>query len=139
MGEIGVQTYRLSIAWPRLFPLGAGQINEEGIAFYDRLLDELVGAGIRPCITLYHWDLPQALQDVGGWANRDVAYRFADYATPVFDRLGDRVDRWLTLNEPLIFLKFGHFDGLMAPGFKDPAITASATRHAGLPRKRRRW
>lgn len=100
MRVLGVQTYRFSIAWPRVLPYGKGEPNEAGLAFYDRLVDGLLEAGIAPCATLYHWDLPQALQDRYGWSNRDTAYRFADYAALMFDRLGDRVTRWITHNEP---------------------------------------
>ena len=107
-------------------------MNEKGLAFYDRLVDALLEKGIQPAVTLYHWDLPQALQDLGGWANRDVAGWFADYADVVYRRLGDRVSRWITLNEPFVFVMFGHRQGFMAPGFRDLAITARATHHAML-------
>ena len=101
MKRLGLQSYRFSISWPRVVPFGTGASNEAGLAFYDRLVDELLGAGITPCVTLYHWDLPQALQDRGGWANRDTAHWFAEYAAVMYERLGDRATRWITHNEPL--------------------------------------
>jgi len=132
MASLGLQTYRFSIAWPRVIPFGAGAVNEKGLAFYDRLVDALLDRGIQPAVTLYHWDLPQALQDLGGWANRDTAYHFADYARIVYDRLGDRVSRWITLNEPVIFTLIGHRSGNMAPGIRDIRIAARTIHHALL-------
>ncbi len=129
MAELGLQTYRFSIAWPRVLPFGAGEPNPKGLDFYGRLVDALLEKGIRPCATLYHWDLPQALQDLGGWANRDVAKRFADYASLVFERLGDRVERWITHNEPIITAEFGHRVGVLAPGIRDLAITGRVIHH----------
>jgi beta-glucosidase len=129
MKKLGLQSYRFSIAWPRIQPFGTGEPNPKGLAFYDRLVDALLEAGIRPCVTLYHWDLPQSLQDLGGWANRDTAERFADYATHVYRKLGDRVMRFTTFNEPLIFVTLGHRLGLMAPGIANLRITAAATHH----------
>ena len=126
MRDLGVQTYRFSVSWPRVMPTGRGPLNASGLAFYDRLVDELLANGIQPAVTLYHWDLPQSLQDLGGWANRDTAGWFADYAAAVIDRLGDRVTRWITLNEPYIFIMFGNSTGWMAPGIADDAITAPA-------------
>ena len=118
MAQLGLQTYRFSIAWPRVFPFGAGERNEPGLAFYDRLVDALLDAGIAPCATLYHWDLPQALQDRGGWASRDTAKHFADYGAACFERLGDRVKRWITHNEPIVTSMMGHRAGTM--GSEDP-------------------
>ena len=132
MKSIGLQTYRFSVAWSRIFPFGAGAVNETGLAFYDNMIDELLKAGIEPALTLYHWDLPQALQDLGGWANRDTAQRFAEYASLLYSRYGDRVKRWITLNEPVIFVMYGHRSGVMAPGIRDLGITAKATHHALL-------
>src|SRR6266536_3364519 len=100
MAELGLRAYRFSVAWPRVQPQGRGPANAAGLAFYDRLVDELLGAGISPVLTLYHWDLPQELEDAGGWTERDTSYRFAEYAGLVADALGDRVALWSTLNEP---------------------------------------
>jgi len=132
MSHIGLQTYRFSVAWSRVLPHGRGPVNEKGLAFYDRLVDELLAKGVEPALTLYHWDLPQALQDLGGWANRDVAEWFAEYAALMYGRLGDRVKRWITLNEPIIFTMLGHRSGYMAPGIRDLGITARTVHHAML-------
>jgi beta-glucosidase len=120
MGELGLEAYRFSVAWPRIFPDGVGTPNPLGVAFYDRLVDELLGAGIRPVVTLYHWDLPQALEDRGGWRSRDVAEWFADYAAVVAGALGDRVRNWTTLNEPWCSSMLSHAIGAHAPGHRDP-------------------
>ncbi len=119
MKSLGIKGYRFSISWPRIFPKGKGRINERGLAFYDRLIDELLKAGITPFVTIYHWDLPAALQDIGGWTNRDIAYWFSDYADYLFQRLGDRVKHWITLNEPWATAFVGHLFGEHAPGMKD--------------------
>jgi beta-glucosidase len=129
MAELGLQTYRFSVSWPRILPFGFGDVNEKGIDFYSRLVDELLAAGIQPCATLYHWDLPQALQDLGGWASRDTAYRFADYGTLLYERLGDRIPRWITHNEARITADLGHRVGILAPGIRDLGITARVIHH----------
>src|SRR3954454_1831547 len=98
--DLGVGAYRFSIAWPRIQPDGRGEVNPAGLAFYSRLVDELLAAGITPMATIYHWDLPQALEDSGGWRSRDTAHRFADYSALVHAALADRVPYWITLNEP---------------------------------------
>jgi beta-glucosidase len=116
MAGLGVDAYRFSVAWSRVQPDGRGAPNPAGLGFYDRLVDELLGHGIDPFVTLFHWDLPQALQDAGGWFNRDIADWFADYADIVAARLGDRVRMWITLNEPFVHTVFGHGFGLHAPG-----------------------
>jgi beta-glucosidase len=116
MTGLGVDAYRFSIAWARIQPTGSGPVNPAGVAFYDRLVDALLAAGIDPVATLFHWDLPQALQDAGGWFNRDTAFRFADYADHVAAALGDRVKLWITLNEPFIHMVYGHGFGMHAPG-----------------------
>ncbi|NUR98523.1 MAG: family 1 glycosylhydrolase, partial [Kribbellaceae bacterium] len=116
MAGLGVDAYRFSIAWPRVLPTGAGTVNRQGLDFYSRLVDGLLERGIDPVATLFHWDLPQALQDAGGWLNRDTAYQFADYAAVVADALGDRVRMWITLNEPVVHTVFGHAYGTHAPG-----------------------
>ena len=119
MRELGLGAYRFSVSWPRILPLGKGGVNQRGLDFYSRLTDELLEAGIKPLLTLYHWDLPQALQELGGWANRDVARWFADYAAVVARALGDRIDLWTTLNEPQIFGMLGYATGEHAPGSRD--------------------
>ncbi|MGW4904256.1 GH1 family beta-glucosidase [Streptomyces albidoflavus] len=129
MKRLGVDSYRLSIAWPRVHPQGDGPVNEAGLAFYDRLVDTLLEAGITPNVTLYHWDLPQALQDRGGWPARETAEHFAAYASTVAERLGDRVSRWATLNEPLCSAWIGHLEGTMAPGLRDIDAAVKASYH----------
>ncbi|MFD7597671.1 GH1 family beta-glucosidase [Kitasatospora sp. NPDC059812] len=116
MKDLGLDGYRFSISWPRVLPTGAGTVNPAGLAFYDRLVDALLESGITPLPTLFHWDLPQGLEDNGGWLNRDTAYRFAEYATVVADRLGDRIPAWITLNEPFVHTVFGYALGTHAPG-----------------------
>jgi beta-glucosidase len=129
MRDLGVDTYRFSIAWPRVQPGGRGPANPAGLAFYDRLVDELLAQGIDPWVTLYHWDLPQELEDAGGWPERDTAYRFADYAMLVFDGLGDRVRTWTTLNEPWCSAMLGYVHGVHAPGRRNLADGMRATHH----------
>jgi beta-glucosidase len=129
MAEIGLRAYRFSIAWPRIVPTGSGEVNQKGIDFYSRLVDALLERGITPVATLYHWDLPQALQDAGGWANRDTAERFADYAAVVAGALGDRIATFTTLNEPWCSAFLGYGNGLHAPGVADPAMALRAAHH----------
>jgi beta-glucosidase len=129
MKRLGLQTYRFSVSWPRVQAFGAGEVNEQGIGFYSRLVDELLAAGIKPCLTLYHWDLPQALQDRGGWADRDTAQRFAEYAQIVFARLGDRVTRFVTHNEPIVTSMMGYRAGVLAPGIRDVRMASRAIHH----------
>jgi beta-glucosidase len=116
MGAMNLNSYRFSIAWPRIQPDGIGYPNRKGIDFYSRLVDALLDAGIRPFPTLYHWDLPQALENAGGWPNRETAYRFADYVEIVARALGDRVSDWILMNEPNSFTSVGYLDGTHAPG-----------------------
>jgi beta-glucosidase len=116
MAALGLDAYRFSVAWPRVQPTGSGQANAAGLDFYDRLTDALLAAGIKPVPTLYHWDMPQPLEDAGGWLARDTAHRFADYAAITADRLGDRIGTWITLNEPFIVTAFGYALGMHAPG-----------------------
>src|SRR5581483_2164674 len=118
MSNLGLKTYRFSIAWPRIFPEGTGTQNPKGFDFYDRMLDVLLAAKITPYCTLYHWDLPQALQDKGGWQNRDTAKAFADYAAVVVEHLSDRVKHFITVNELSTFVNLGYRDGTHAPGLK---------------------
>lgn len=129
MRELGVGAYRFSIAWPRVLPDGSGPANQRGLDFYSRLVDELLENGIRPAPTLYHWDLPQALEDAGGWARRETAERFAEYAGAVVQALGDRVDLWTTLNEPWCSAFLGYGSGVHAPGRTDPATALCAAHH----------
>lgn len=131
MKQLGLKAYRFSIAWPRIQPNGRGSINTKGLDFYDRLVDELLKNNIQPWATLYHWDLPQALQDVGGWVDRDVVERFAEYATVVAEKLGDRVKNWMTINEPWVATTLGNKTGEHAPGIKDER-TALAVAHGLL-------
>jgi beta-glucosidase len=119
MSELGLRAYHLTIAWPRILPDGKGQVNERGLAFYDRLVDSLCQAGVAPLGVLYHWDLPQTLDETGGWLNRDIADHFAHYADVVSRRLGDRVKQWSTFNEPLCIAFLGYFTGEHAPGHQD--------------------
>ncbi len=127
--KLGANSYRFSIAWPRVQPTGRGAVNATGLDYYDHLVDDLVAAGIRPFATLYHWDLPSALQHEGGWAARDTAYRFAEYAAHVVTRLGDRVTDWVSLNEPLCSAWIGHLEGRMAPGTRDLRTAVHASYH----------
>jgi beta-glucosidase len=129
MRTLGVGAYRFSVSWPRVLPGGRGPVNPAGLGFYDRLVDELLAAGIRPFVTLYHWDLPQVLQDRGGWPSRETAYAFADFAEVVGARLGDRVADWFTVNEPLCAGWIGHLEGRMAPGERDIARAVPAAHH----------
>lgn len=120
LAEMGLNAYRFSLSWPRILPAGTGAVNPAGLAFYDRLIDELLAAGIAPYVTLYHWDLPQALHERGGWLNRDVAAWVAEYAAIVACALGDRVPCWMTINEPQVVAISGYQDGVHAPGEKRP-------------------
>jgi beta-glucosidase len=119
MKQLNLNAYRFSVAWPRVLPEGRGHVNQSGIDFYSALVDELLAADIKPCLTLYHWDLPQAIEDVGGWRNPDTALWFRDYAALLFDRLGDRVNFWITINEPWVICFIGHAMGVHAPGILD--------------------
>lgn len=132
LAELNLNAYRFSLSWPRILPQGTGAINPRGLDFYDRLVDALLARGIRPLATLYHWDLPIALQDRGGWLNRDTAYAFADYAEVVARRLGDRVQWWLTHNEPWCSAYLGFALGIHAPGLRDKQLAANAGHHVLL-------
>jgi beta-glucosidase len=132
MKSLQVRSYRFSIAWPRIMPAGRGPVNQRGLDFYKRLVDGLHQRGIAPLATLFHWDLPQPLQDLGGWENRDCAQWFADYATAVFQGLGTAVPTWLTINEPKTIVQVGYTYGSMAPGKQDPVAAARATHHLAL-------
>ena len=130
MRHLGLDAYRFSIAWSRVFPNGRGSINEKGLDYYDRLVDALLAAGIAPFPTLFHWDLPLALEKAsGGFAHRDSAFAFADYTEAVVRRLGDRVDKWITLNEPWVHATFGYVAGIHAPGRRNPWAYLRAVHH----------
>lgn len=122
MKKIGLESYRFSIAWPRIIPNGVGKVNKKGIEFYDKLINLLIKAGIEPAVTLYHWDLPQVLQDNGGWASKETIDAFVKYSEVIFKAFGDRVDTWITHNEPFVVAFLGHSNGYHAPGIKDHKI-----------------
>lgn len=135
MGELGLKAYRLSISWSRVFPEGKGRLNARGLDFYSRLIDRLLDRRIIPNVTLYHWDLPAALDDRGGWLNPDIAGWFGDYASAVFEKLADRVPMWATINEPLVVMDGGYMRGNLAPGhrnmFEAPIVTHNLLRAHG--------
>lgn len=132
MSDLGVNAYRFSTSWPRVLPEGVGRVNEQGIEFYDQLVDALLEAGVTPHVTLYHWDLPQALQDKGGWENPDSVKWFADYADLVSRALGNRVKNWITHNEPFVVSMVGNLMGRHAPGKKDPVAAYTVAHHVLL-------
>ena len=132
MKSLGIGSYRFSVAWPRILPDGRGTVNQKGLDFYKRLVDGLHARGIAPMATLFHWDLPQPLQDLGGWENRDCAQWFADYATTVFRGLGAAVPTWLTVNEPKTIVQVGYRYGTMAPGKRDEVAAGLAAHHLAL-------
>lgn len=129
MRDLGLNAYRFSTAWPRILPLGRGEVNRAGLDFYDRLVDELLANGIEPFVTLYHWDLPQPLEDRGGWTNRDTVDAFAEYTEIVVRRLGDRVKHWITHNEPWVAAWLGYGWGVHAPGRTGEADALAAAHH----------
>ncbi|MDR1767894.1 MAG: beta-glucosidase [Propionibacteriaceae bacterium] len=132
MAELGLDAYRFSIAWPRVVPTGAGAVNQAGLDFYSSLVDDLLAAQITPMATLYHWDLPQPLEDDGGWPVRATAERYAEYAATVVRALGDRVKHWTTLNEPWCSAFLGYAAGVHAPGRTEPAAALAAAHHLNL-------
>ncbi|MFF1449334.1 GH1 family beta-glucosidase [Streptomyces sp. NPDC058274] len=132
MAELGLGAYRFSVSWPRVQPTGRGPAVQRGLDFYRRLVDELLAHGIKPAVTLYHWDLPQELEDAGGWPVRDTAQRFAEYAGIVGAALGDRVEQWITLNEPWCSAFLGYGSGVHAPGRTDAAASLRAAHHLNL-------
>ena len=119
MADLAARAYRFSVSWSRVLPVGSGAINQRGLDFYQRLVDALLAAGIQPLVNLFHWDLPQALQDRGGFANPEVVGWYTDYAALVASKLGDRVKDWMTFNEPAVYAFLGHADGIHAPGLRD--------------------
>jgi beta-glucosidase len=135
MKDLGVSAYRFSIAWPRLFPNGDATREERGFDFYNRLIDALVAAGIEPMVTLYHWDLPQALEDKGGWANRDIVEAFEKYATACAEAFGDRISTWITINEPWCVSWLGYSNGVHAPGKKGLQHFLPALHHTVLAQR----
>lgn len=144
MRELGLKAYRLSISWSRIFPEGKGRVNQRGVDFYSRLIDTLLESDITPNVTLYHWDLPAALDDRGGWLNRDIASWFGDYAETMFAALGDRVPMWSTINEPFVVMDGGYMSGNLAPGhhnvFEAPIVTHNLLRaHATAVLAFRAW
>ncbi|MFF4844639.1 GH1 family beta-glucosidase [Streptomyces collinus] len=132
MADLGLNAYRFSVSWSRVQPTGRGPAVQVGLDFYRRLVDQLLERGIKPAVTLYHWDLPQELEDAGGWPERDTAYRFAEYARLVGEALGDRVENWITLNEPWCSAFLGYGSGVHAPGRTDPAASLRAAHHLNL-------
>ncbi len=132
MADLGLQTYRFSIAWSRVIPDGRGKVNAEGIEFYHRLIEELLANGIKPCPTLFHWDLPQGLEDIGGFRNRDTVSWFGDYAALMAREYGDKVTMWSTFNEPWCYAYLGHAAGYHAPGLMDPKAAVTVAHHEQL-------
>jgi beta-glucosidase len=132
MKQLNQRAYRFSISWPRIFPEGHGQPNQKGLDYYSRLVDELLANGITPFPTLYHWDLPQALQDRGGWSNRDIIGQFSTYCSTVVQALGDRVKSWMIFNEPWVFTYLGYVFGVHAPGIRDTTMGMKATHIVNL-------
>jgi beta-glucosidase len=132
MAAVGVDAYRFSISWPRVMGSGTSGVNTRGLDFYDRLVDALLERGIRPFVTMYHWDLPQALQETGGWARPEIVERFAEFARVVGGRLGDRVRDWITVNEPEVIAFVGHAYGRHAPGLRDPRLALRVAHHVLL-------
>lgn len=132
MRELKLKAYSLTISWPRIMPQGRGKVNQKGLDFYSHLVDALLETGITPLVTLYHWDLPQALQEKDGWANRDIAGWFGDYASITARHLGNRVKLWATMNEPQIFSTLGYLLGIHAPGITDPLLYFPASHHINL-------
>jgi beta-glucosidase len=132
MKDLGQDVYRFSVAWPRIFPTGKGKLNSGGLDFYQRLVDELVANEIEPWLCFYHWDLPQALQELGGWTNRDTAGWYTDYAIAVAEKLGDRVRHFVMLNEPMVSSFLGYFLGVHAPGMQSKEAFLSAIHHLNL-------
>ena len=129
MRELGIDAFRFSVAWPRVLPEGRGPVNEKGLDFYDRLVDELLGSGITPFVTLFHWDTPQVLEDEGGWPSRGIVGAFEEYVEAVGERLGDRVGHWITHNEPWVYAWIGHAWGEHAPGLKSEADAVAVAHH----------
>ncbi|UOQ48445.1 GH1 family beta-glucosidase [Gracilibacillus caseinilyticus] len=129
MKDLGIDVYRFSVAWPRIFPDGTGEVNQEGLDYYHRLVDKLLANGIEPMCTLYHWDLPQALQDKGGWNNRETIDAFVEYATLMFNEFSGKINKWLTLNEPWCISFLSNYIGVHAPGNHDLQLATQISHH----------
>lgn len=129
MKDLGLPAYRFSFSWPRIIPSGKGEINQKGLDFYDRLVDELLAANIKPFPTVYHWDHPAVLDETGGWTNRDMAYYFADFASLLTEHFSDRISNWITINEPFVVALMGHHLGVFPPGLKDVKAASAAIHH----------
>lgn len=132
MKELGIDTYRFSVSWPRIFPAGTGEVNDKGLKFYHDFVDALLANGIEPMCTLYHWDLPQALQDEGGWANRKTVDAFADYAELMFKEFGGKINSWVTINEPWCVSFLSNFIGIHAPGNQDLQLAVDVSHNVLL-------
>ncbi|MDR1419897.1 MAG: beta-glucosidase [Treponema sp.] len=132
MAELGFKSYRFSIAWPRIIPTGTGKVNPEGVAYYRKLCEELHKYNIKACATIYHWDLPQVLEDKGGWAERSITAAYEEYAKVCFKELGDLVDQWITINEPFCVAYLGYYFGVHAPGIQDLQKALNAVHHVNL-------
>ncbi len=132
METLGLNAARISLSWPRIMPTGKGPVNQKGLDFYRKVVDELLKRNLQPWVTLYHWDLPQTLEDAGGWPNRDLAEYFRDYAAVVANSLGDRVKHWMAFNEPWIFTILGYHTGIHAPGRREPDLAIKATHTVNL-------
>ena len=129
MKKLGLKAYRFSISWPRILPAGRGKVNQKGVDFYSRLVDGLLNANIQPFVTLYHWDLPQVLEDEGGWPVRSTVDAFVEYTDVISRALGDRVKNWITHNEPAVVAWNGYATGVHAPGIKDYKLAVPASHH----------
>ncbi|MGD6968071.1 GH1 family beta-glucosidase [Rossellomorea vietnamensis] len=132
MKELGIDTYRFSVSWPRIFPDGTGEVNQEGVQYYHNFIDSLLASGIEPMCTLYHWDLPQALQDKGGWENRETVEAFAEYAAFMFKEFNGKIKNWLTINEPWCVSFLSNFIGVHAPGYQDLQLATTISHHLML-------
>ncbi|WP_226527932.1 GH1 family beta-glucosidase [Metabacillus niabensis] len=129
MKELGIDTYRFSVSWPRIFPTGSGEVNQKGLQYYHDFVDELLANGIEPMCTLYHWDLPQALQDRGGWENREVVEAFANYSELMFKEFNGKIKKWITINEPWCVSFLSNFIGIHAPGYKNLQLATTISHH----------
>ena len=132
MQSLGIKNYRLSIAWPRIVPDGSGAVNPQGIDFYNRIIDEMLDRGIEPWVTMFHWDLPQSLEDIGGWRSRKTVDAFSRYANAIVRAFGDRAKHWITMNEILCFTRYAYGGGNKAPGISDSEKIVNQTYHHAI-------